>query len=178
MCNYGLDLFYDFNTTTQVRNFHELLGDYEYLTNQEIGYSCGSDELNGYLNYLISYTGELRIFLNKYYYKIGVSCDENLQIEQLISDINSKSNSYFHNLALSELEKSLEYNNETMQLVPPLIEFRRANQDKSYTLPMELVEIEKRENKIISVTDLLYIASCLKEEIKNYDGKIIRLHSY
>lgn len=179
MRNYGLDLFYEIPSKTPVRNFHELLGDYEALTNQEIENNCGSDELNGFLNYIISYSGELTIFLNKYFYKRGESYDENLQIEQLIYDINSKSNSYFYNLALSELEKSMGYNNETMQLVPKLIEFRQANKDKSsYYLPMELNEISERENKIINVAALLHTALDLKEEIKNYDGKIIRLHSY
>ncbi|MCF6404480.1 hypothetical protein L3C95_16405 [Chitinophaga filiformis] len=179
MRNYGLDLFYEFTTTSQVRYFYGLLGDYDSLTDQWIEDSCGSDELNGFLNYVICYCGELTIFLNKYYYKSHETDDENLQIAQLINDINSKSNSYFHKLALSELERSKEYNNETMQLVPKVIEFRRANDGKSsYTMPMELYEIEKRESEIISVACLLHTAISLKEEIKNYDGQIIRLHSY
>jgi hypothetical protein len=119
----------------------------------------------------------LSIFLNKHYYKNGDSSDENLQIEQLIYDINLKSDNYFHNLALSEFEKSMGYNSETMQLVPKLIEFRQAQKDKSYTLPMEFYEISEREDKIINVAALLNIALDLKEKIKNYDGKIIRLHS-
>jgi hypothetical protein len=178
MCNYGLYLFYEIPSKTPIRNLHELLGDYEFLTDQEIKNNCGADELIGFLNYIICYSGELTIFLNKYYYKNGDRREENLEIEQLIYDINSKSNNYFHNLALSELEKSMGYYNETMQLVPKLIEFRRANNDKSYTLPMELYEISEREDKIIKVAALLHIALGLKESINNYDGKIIRLHSY
>lgn len=176
MGKYGLHLFCEIPSKTPVRNFHELLGEYEFLTDQEIHHICGSDELNGFINYLICYTGELTIFLNKYYYTSDRS-DENLEIEQAINDINSKSDNYFHNLALSELEKSMAYNNETMQLIPPLIEFRRANMDKSYTLPKEFNEFEERESKIINVASLLYIAIGLKEKLINYDGKIIRLHS-
>lgn len=177
MRNYGLDLFHEIPSKTPVRNFHELLGDYEFLINQDIGYTCGSDELNGLLNYIICYTGELTIFLNKYYYKYGESWDENSQIEQLINDINSTSNSYFYNLALSEFEKSMEYINETMESVPKLKEFRNAQKDNSYSVPMEFHEIEKRESKLVNVAALLYRALGIKEKIKNYDGKIIRLHS-
>ncbi|UPK67300.1 hypothetical protein [Chitinophaga filiformis] len=178
MRNYGLDLFYEFTTTSQLRYFYNLLGDYDSLTDQWIEDSCVSDELNGFLNYAICYCGELTIFLNKYYYKSHDTDDENLHIAQLINDINSKSNSYFHKLALSELERSKEYNNETMQLVPKVIEFRQANDGKSYEMPMELYEIEKRESKIISVACLLDTAISLKEEIKNYNGQIVRLHAY
>lgn len=178
MRNYGLDLFYEFTTTSQVRYFYNLLGDYDSLTDKWIEDSCVSDELNGFLNYAICYCGELTIFLNKYYYKSHDTDDENLHIAQLINDINSKSNSYFHKLALSELERSKEYNNETMQLVPKVIEFRQANDGKSYEMPMELYEIEKRESKIISVACLLDTAISLKEEIKNYNGQIVRLHAY
>ncbi|MBO9205278.1 MULTISPECIES: hypothetical protein [Niastella] len=177
MRNYGLDLFFELHSKTPVRNFHALLWDYEFLSNQDIEYSCGSDELIGFLNYIICYSGELMIFLNKYYYKSHETDEETLRIEQLISDINSTSNSYFHILALLELENSTEFNKETMQLVPKLIEFRQANQNKSYTLPVELHEAEERESKIINLAYLLYLVLGLKEEIENYDGKIIRLHS-
>ncbi|SHN41248.1 hypothetical protein [Chitinophaga sp. CF418] len=178
MRNYGLDLFYEFDTTSQVRYFYDLLRDYDGLTDEWLGSSCRPDELNRVLNYIICYTGELTIFLNKYYYNHRESDDENLEIERLIYDINSKSNGYFHNLALSELEKSMEYNNETMQLVAKLREFRADSNDKSsYTIPMEEYEIEKRVSRLINIACLLHTATSMKEEIENYDGKIIKLHS-
>ncbi len=43
MRNYGLDLIYEIPSKTPVRNFHELLGEYEFLTNQEIHHVCGSN---------------------------------------------------------------------------------------------------------------------------------------
>ncbi|OQP45258.1 hypothetical protein A4H97_32590 [Niastella yeongjuensis] len=179
MRNYGLDLFYDFPTTTSVRIFYDFLRDYDTLTDHWIEDTCGPDELNGLLNYIICYTGELTLFLNKYYYEWEDGCEENLKIEQLIHDINSTSNSYFHILALLEFENPLEHYNETMQLVPKLTEFRQANKDKSsYSLPTELYEIEKSVGKMLNVASLLHIASYIKEKIKNYNGKITRIHSF
>jgi hypothetical protein len=177
MFNHGLDLFFEMPSKTPIRNLHLILGDYEFLTDQDLGKVCGSDELNGFLNYVICYSGELTIFLNKHYYTSSDSNEENLEIEQLINDINSKSDNYFHNLALLELERSREYNIETMQLVPGLIEFRKANNDTSYILPAEFKEIEAREKRIINAAFALHTALALKEKIKDYDGKIIRLHS-
>jgi len=178
MRNYGLDLFYEFSTTSQVRYFYELLRDYDGLTGEWLGDSCRPDELNRVLNYIICYSGELTIFLNKYYYSYPESEDENSEIERLIYDINSKSNGYFHNLALSQLEESMGYNNETMQLAVKLREFRAGRDDESsYTIPMEEYEIEKRVSRLINIACLLHTATSMKEEIENYDGKIIKLHS-
>ncbi len=176
---YGLDMFYEIPSKTPVRKFHSLLGDYKYLANKDFHESFDADELRGVLNYIICYTGELNIFLNIHYYKENENCERNQEIQKQIDEINSASDNYFHSLAIAELEQHRAYNIETLNLIPPVIEYRQANLDKpQFSLPEELWEIEERESDLLNIGVMYYIASEIREKLGNYAGKIIRLHFY
>lgn len=179
MSHYGLDLFFEIPSKTPVRKFHSLLNDFMALTNQDIDYRNDVDQLKMFCKYAICYCGEMMLFLNTHYYERAKNDPQNLKILEYISEINLASDGYYHQLALAEIEKSREYNLETAKLMLELSEFTRTqNHNSSYSIPLALSENSRRESAIIEDAFMFYRIVELRDLIKDYHGKVIRLHSY
>lgn len=179
MLNYGLDLFYEFLSKTSVGKFQSILADYERLFNKDVDCKCTAEELSGFLNYAICYAGELSLFLNKYYYSRDNDSEESLEVRQIIRDISIKTDSYYHRLALLEIERNKEANFETMSLIPKLVAFRQATRDQvTVTYPLEFNEILEREDDIVNLAAIFFVVIEIKEKIKDYHGMCMRLHSF
>jgi len=175
----GLDCFYEMLSKTPIRKLHYIMGEYEWLTQQEIGYSWTKVQFEGFLNYLICYTGELTIFLNDHYYDQYNDEQENDEIRELIHELNLETDSYFHQLALAQIEKERTSHFETIRLVSELKKFRKANEHlKVVEIPSELVKASIKENDLINLAAVLSHGIQLKEVLANYQGVITRLHSF
>jgi len=178
----GMDLFYEILSKTPVRKFHHILGDYESHMETDIIYPlvdnvCKSSDFNNFLKYGICFSGELSIFINDNYYKEGI--EGALEFQKEIDDINLKYGNNYHKMALRELRKQLEYNLETMRLIPTLLEFRRSTAHLSIvTYPTEISEISNREGKLLDFASSFYNFIALKSVTDSYSGKILMLHSY
>ncbi|WP_298508245.1 hypothetical protein [uncultured Kordia sp.] len=174
----GFMYFNEIPSKTPVRKFHEILVDYEASIDKEIDFISTKNELEDFLNYLICYAGELCLFLNRHYYKNDELETENVEIKNAIRKINRNDN-YFHKLALSNLKHETAYYIETVEMSKKLTEFRKETMNqKIVTLSEELTEISRRESDLLNKAGILYYGIGLKKDIKNFEGLILRLHSY
>jgi hypothetical protein len=175
----GLDLFFSIDSKTPVIHFNNYLINYAILSKTEIGHDCQAAALHNFLNYVICYAGELTVFLNINYYKHPVDHEENQAIQKAIKAINTATHSRYHKLALQEFNKNLSFYQETMQLVPALTAFRRAQNDSSpYSIPGELAATAERESELLNLAAQLYFAQSIKDKLAGYEGQVKLLHSY
>lgn len=174
LSNYGMELFFEIPSKTPVRKFHSVLDDYECQT-RDLEFICKSEEFNDFLKYAICFTGELYLFLNKYYYE-----DENeSEIQKEIDKISFNYGKHYHELALKEFMTTYEYNLETINSLPPLLEFRKNTMHlPSVSYPDELSDLLDRENDLINLAGSYYYFLDLKEKLGDYCGTILRLHSF
>lgn len=175
----GLDLFYEIGFKTPVRVFHHYLSEYELISNTTLAHDCQAADLINFLNYVICYAGELSLFLNINYYKEPVDIEEDQTIRNIIKEIDESPHSYYYTLAMDEFNKRLSDFEQTMQLVPPLIAFRKSKENaSSYIMPEELAEVEQKESELLNLASQLYIALAIKEKLAGYEGQVKMLHSY
>ncbi len=176
MTECGLELFYESPSTSQVRKFHSIMSDYECHIESDINYLCKSVEFNNFLKYGICYTGELRIFLNKKYYK-ELDNKYDLEFEQKIDEIILNDGKKYRTMALTEFIVTYKYNLETIQLLPPLREFEKSMRDnESYSYPIEFNPILERERDLVSLAWVYDDLVVLWEELKNYTGTVLMIH--
>jgi len=73
----------------------------------EFGFKCSKEKLETFLNYLLCYTGELKLFLIKHSDQKERN-NESIEIKELINGIKTVAGNYHHQLALSQLEAERE----------------------------------------------------------------------
>jgi hypothetical protein len=177
----GLDLFYEITSKTQVRVFHDMLNDYEWLSETQFDNRSPENvsRLREFIDYLICYTGKLNIFVNEHYYTDYDRVAYNSYINELIDTINRRSNHYNHKLVITMLESQYDDHMEIMRLAPQLSAFYRENNanKSSFSLPIELNAISERLNSLLTATDTLQRALDILECLKDYNGEVIWLHS-
>lgn len=175
----GLELFYEIESKTPVRKFHDIMGDYEGLTQKNLEFICTSCLLEHFLDYLICYTGELTLFLHKHYYQYTEKDQESYIISEWIYKINNNIDNSLHQLALKELQAKEKFNLETINLTKQLKPIRKKLADKQVVkYPKELLPILDRESDLINSASIFYLGTQLKERLANYSGIVARLHSY
>ncbi|MBS7255138.1 hypothetical protein [Flavobacterium branchiicola] len=174
LSNCGMELFFEIPSKTPVRKFHSVLNDYE-CQKTDLSFICKSEEFNDFLKYGICFTGELFLFLNKYYYKD----ESDTEIQKEIEKINLNYGKSYHELALKEFMITYEFNIETINLLPSLLEFRRNTMHlSSVSYPDELSDLLSREDDLINLASIYYYFLDLREKLDNYSGTILRLHSF
>ena len=174
LSNCGMELFFEIPSKTPVRKFHSVLNDYE-SHKTDLNFICKSEEFNDFLRYGICFAGELFLFLNKHYYKD----ESDTEIQKEIETINLHYGKSCHELALKEFMTTYEFNLETINQLPSLLEFRRNTMHlPSVSYPDELSDLLDRENDLINLAGSYYYFLDLKEKLGNYCGTILRLHSF
>lgn len=175
----GLELFYEIESKTPVRKFHEIMGSYEGLTEQTIDFKCTAIQFRGFLNYLICYTAELTFFLDRHYYKRTEKDQMSYIMSEWIYTINENCGDSYHQLALEQIEEQAAFNLETINLTKQLKQFRKKlAKQGAIKYPQELIPILGRESDLINKASIFYLATQLKEKLANYSGVVARLHSY
>jgi hypothetical protein len=172
----GMDFFYEIPSKTPVRNFHSVMVDFGFIADQDFGYKAEARQYMDFLDYLLCYTGELKLLLNKYYYKDYEEYSEEIRV--IMNYIKANAKHDYHKHALAEFEQEEAYHLETLSLTPKLSQFRKERMNESYTLPEELVETYHRESELLNKAHVWDIGFMLKEKLEGYEGSVFKLHSY
>ncbi len=179
---YGLDLFAEIPSKSPVRAFHATTWHYdvETLTGKDDLLSrTTADDLRTLLDYMICYSGEVNVYVNRHKHNRADDDEENQEIRQLINEINQQRGHYIHQLALAEFEEDRLQYDIAMQLKPKPTSFRQQhNPIKVITPHGRLRYLYKLMDKIWDETNVISYAKEIKENLGNYQGLVTRLHSF
>ncbi|WP_342644694.1 hypothetical protein [Mucilaginibacter sp. CSA2-8R] len=179
---YGLDLFAEIPSKSPVRAFHATTWHYdvEALTGKDdLLARTTADDLRTLLDYMICYSGEVNIYVNRHHYNRADDDEYTLEIRQLINEINRQRGHHIHQLALAEFEEDRLQYDIAMQLKPRAKSFRQHHNHRKVTTPHgRLSYLYRLMDKIWDETYVIYSAKEIKEKLGNYQGLVTRLHSF
>ncbi|WP_459210847.1 hypothetical protein [Aquimarina rhabdastrellae] len=171
----GIILFEEITSKTIVRKFHKVLNDYEIHLKKWLEFKTTHKEIELFLNYLICYTGELSLLLNKIYDEDNSK--ENIEIREEIKNIKTTDSSFYHDLALIQIEEEKPFIEETIALSNELTAYGKDTKIR-IGMPPDVTAISKRKDELLTLANLFYFGIRLKKDITEYQGFVFRLHSY
>jgi hypothetical protein len=151
------------------------MGDYEFLTKKDIGNDCQVIEFRAFLNYLVYYSIELNVLLNKL--DRDDNSYENRMLKEIITRIGVNNNA--HNLALKKIAlESKSIIQMINQIQEILIENNASDLSNCNGDVEEIADLCFKYDSLLNHTWLHNIILKLRDDLNCYSGQIKIIYSY
>ena len=177
---FGLELFGEIPFKTDVRMFLDILCFFEDETNTSLYSRTNVTNFKQFLEFLLSYTAELTLFVNdNYHYDLDTK-EQNYEMQGIIESVKMRSGQHFYNLAVSRIRENIEYYMDTSARTKEQEDENsdRVESQRNSTLTDEEWNLMQCQQDLLYEAGFIHLAKSLYKGIENYSGDIFMLHSY
>ena len=170
---YGMDWFFEIDSTTPTRKFNILLIEYECFNDILLPKTCDAATLMEFAYFGLCHSSILMNFLNEHFYQDG--------IDQEVTDTIAhckRRNELQYEHAMELFNENIYKYERLIELMPPLRAFRQKTINQSVTIPHELLEVYRLEDEAVDLAFLDGRFKMLIEGLGSYNGMVTRLHSW